>query len=568
MLRVPDHDIRAILARVRVEPSEQVESEIVEFKAYRDENALHNSKDLAEELSALANLHGGVVIVGVKDSSDVAHDDWAAQLQGIPDVDVLATKERIAGKLRPAATLDVRTLLFDGKAYVAIEIEKSYESLVSTASGKVCIRDGRSSRPMTPDEIERAVKKLTRYDWSNDCLPQSETVKLDDSSVQEALADFRQRRALDEPLNETAYLEAIGATQNGVVTRGGLLFLGASESIRAQLGDFEFRFTWKKPNGELLVNDIWSANLWRTVRRAESHFEACNFKETFTSGGTSFEVPLLDDIAFHEAYLNALVHRDYSVDGMTSVTYSGQELRIHSPGTFFGGVTSANIARHQPRHRNKNLARILMNHNFVDRAGMGVLRMGLGSLRYGRAFPEFREESDAVEVKMEAKFLRPGIAVLGIQNRDQWGIPELLILNSVYERGAVPIQELEARLDRLLDSPLQAIETAVKQLLQVELCGSRDGVFVRVLPDWKAYLAVEKTFRIGPSSSKYVDLFLYLRAHGQASNADLTELLGYNHSSQTSKFLRETKFVQRFGSGPSARWRIVEAQVRADAQVV
>ena len=57
-----------------------------------------------------------------------------------------------------------------------------------------------------------------------------------------------------------------------------------------------------------------------------------------------------------------------------------------------------------------------MTHNLVDRAGMGVLRMGLGSLKYGRAFPSFREQSDAVEVTMEAEYLRPGVAVLAIDN--------------------------------------------------------------------------------------------------------------------------------------------------------
>lgn len=93
---------------------------------------------------------------------------------------------------------------------------------------------------------------------------------------------------------------------------------------------------------------------------------------------------------------------------------------------------------------------------------------------------------------------------------------------------------------------------------QVEICGTRDGVFVRVVPNWKAFLHVEKTFRIGTSTEKYVSLFRYLRTHGEASNSDLTELLGYNHSSQTSKFLREAKFVERRGSAGSSRWLIVD----------
>lgn len=563
LTRYYDFKIRQLLEQVRSKPSEELESETIEFKGYRDERALHNAKELAEELSAFANLSGGVVIVGVRDSSDVVHGNWESQLQGIAGVDLIETKERIGGKLKPSVNLSVWSLIYDEKTYVVIEIDRSFESLVSTASGKTCIRDGRSSRPMSPDEIERAVKSLARYDWSSDRPDASSAIEFDKHSLEEALEDFRQRRNLSEPVSHDGYLEAVGATQNGMITRGGLLFLGTVDSIRANLGDFEFRFTWKNPNGELLVNDIWTGNLWQAVRRAESHFQKCNTIQHFRSGETKFEAPLMDEIAFHEAYLNALVHRDYSVDGMISVTYFGEELRIHSPGAFFGGVTSDNIARHEPRHRNKNLARILMTHNLVDRAGMGVLRMGLGSLRYGRAFPEFREQSDAVEVKMEAKYLRPRVAVLGIQNRESWGIPELLIINSVYETGVVSIQDLEARLRRLVDSPFQAIEKAVERIPQVEICGNQDGVFVRVVPSWKNFLSVGKTFRLTPSSSNYVKLFRYLLGHGEASNSDLTELLGYNHSSQTSKFLREANFVERRGSGRNARWRIIGQQVNS-----
>ena len=145
---------------------------------------------------------------------------------------------------------------------------------------------------------------------------------------------------------------------------------------------------------------------------------------------------------------------------------------------------------------------------------------------------------------------------MGIQNSDEWGIPELLILNSVYETGVVGLDVLERRLQKLVKSPIDEIERAVKQISQVEICGSKDGVYVRVLPSGKALMAVGRIFRTSPSSENYVKLYRYLKIHGEASNADLTEVLGYTYSSQTSKFLRETKFVGRHGTGPSARWKI------------
>ena len=47
-----------LLDRLGQEPSESLESDILEFKSFESERSLHNAKDLAEEISALANLKG------------------------------------------------------------------------------------------------------------------------------------------------------------------------------------------------------------------------------------------------------------------------------------------------------------------------------------------------------------------------------------------------------------------------------------------------------------------------------------------------------------------------------
>ena len=549
-------DIERILEQVKTSPSDRIESETVEFKGYRDAQALHNSKDLAEEVSALANHEGGVIIVGVRSGSDVERDSWQDQLVGL-DVDLLETQERLVGKIQPSIDIAVRAVSFEGKTFTVIEVPKTKHTLVSTRSGKTCIRDGRSSRPMQPMELEQAVKALRSYDWSAETLDVPPALALDPEAVQEALDDHAQRRSPSGSLPTSSYLEAIGVTSDGRVTRGGLLFLGRAEVIRSELGDLEYRFSWKKPNGNLVVNDIWSGNLWSTIKRALTHFAFCNSERTFRVADRQVKFPQLDHVAFHEGYLNALVHRDYGSDGMVAVSYTGRRLRITSPGLFYGGVTADNIAKHEPRHRNKALARILMSHHLVDRAGMGVGRMGIRSLMYGRGFPQFREAADSVEVSMEGEYLRAPITVLWLDHSDEWGITELLILNSVFETGHVSVQSLEASLSKLTDDPWADVQQALGNLSQVELCGTNDGVFVRVKAAWKTVLQVGRTFRVPSTSQKHMKLYGFLKRHGEASNADLTEQLGYKYSSQTSKFLRGAKYVARTGSGPSARWSLV-----------
>lgn len=303
--------VHGILDAVATTASEQLESETLEFKEYRDVGALHNSKDLAEEICALANKSGGLLIVGVRDSSNVPSGMWESQLIGFPPIDVTEATARIKGKLRDCDTLSAVEVTHRGKNYLALSVERRPDVIVSTTSGKFYIRDGRSSRPMSSDEVTLAVKSLTTYDWSAEPIDASINDCIDPDSAAEAIAEFAQFRGLPTSPDVASYLEAIGATHNGRLLNGGLLWLGTTDAIAKNLGIYEFRFTWKKPNGEILVNDVWQHNLWNSIHRARSHFDKCNSSQEFSHQDKSFTVPKMDPKAFHEAFLNAIVHRDY-----------------------------------------------------------------------------------------------------------------------------------------------------------------------------------------------------------------------------------------------------------------
>jgi len=270
-----------IFDQVSTAPSEAIESDTIEFKNYQSEDALHNSKDLAVEISALANHKGGQIIVGVKDSAGVAHKQWKDQLIGFDRVDLHTTRERIRGKLKPFLEIELQEIDYLGKNYLVINVPQKRDSLVATSSGKVCIRDGKSSRPMTPEEIEHAVKNLHDYDWSSEILDIKGAEALNEKAVEEALLDFLKRRGIRE-LDRAHFLEAIGATKNGYLTKSGLLFLGKTEMIQNHLGRYEYRFSRKTQAGRLLINDIWEDCLWETIKRGETNFDLCNNDITLT----------------------------------------------------------------------------------------------------------------------------------------------------------------------------------------------------------------------------------------------------------------------------------------------
>ncbi|WP_413998231.1 RNA-binding domain-containing protein [Flavobacterium sp. W1B] len=380
-----------ILEKLKTQPSENFESETLEFKCYNSESALHNA-NLSDEICALANKYGGQIIVGVVDSSSIKNQKWETQLNGFQKVDLDTTKERLLGKINPKIEIKLSEIHFDSKNYLIIKIPNVTHSLVSTSSGKVYIREGKSSVPATPDQIQNLVKNLQSYDWSGEENDLEIELSLNMTALKEAKLDFCKRRGIEEnDISDLGFLEAIDATKNGRLNNSGLLFLGNRSIIHKNLGLYEYRFSWKTADGELKINDVWDDCIWNSVKKIKTYFLACNKKIMLPYEGNDYELNTMDEQAFHEAFLNSIVHRDYTLDGMTSVNFKENELVITNPGTFYGGVNSSNISYHEPRHRNKALAKTLMAFQLVDRAGMGVLRIGLNSLTYGRDFPVWKE---------------------------------------------------------------------------------------------------------------------------------------------------------------------------------
>ena len=550
-------DVLTILSRVKSEPSDKIESETIEFKEFSSESSLHGSKELAEEICALANLQGGVLIVGVKDTSNLHSKNWKTQLMGFQEVDTTETEKRINGKLQNLVNLRIENINFEDKNYVAIYVMHNLESLVTTTSGKICIREGRDSRPMTPEEVERAVKSLQNYDWSADILHRVELSALDEMHVNEAFDRYKSLMKQEIAPSKDDFLESVGVTHNGILTKGGLLFLGKQNIIREQLGDYEYRFSWKAGT-DLKINEVWTGNIWNSLGKAKELFEKCVSEIDIEFKGNKYKVPNLDPVAFHEAFLNAVVHRDYAVAGMITVEFSGNELSITSPGTFYGEITIENIAYHSPRHRNKALARILMMYRFVDRAGMGVLRMGIKSLMYGRKYPFFEETADSINVSMQAEYISPAIFVL-THGKQQMFLPDLILLNTLSEKAYVSLPECADMIKKAtIDTSKAIIDFSNRWDTYLEICGTKEDILLRIKDNSVDFFNLDKTIKPPPNSDKFVKLFFMLKKHKWVSNEDVSTLLGYKQSQSTSRFLSGIEWIERSGKGIASKYQLSE----------
>ncbi len=86
--------------------------------------------------------------------------------------------------------------------------------------------------------------------------------------------------------------------------------------------------------------------------------------------------PQYPRVAFHEAIVNAVAHRDYSLEGARILLYIFDDrIEIRSPGTLPNSVTLDNIRAHYSKPRNETISRVLLNLGYVSTLGSGIPRM-------------------------------------------------------------------------------------------------------------------------------------------------------------------------------------------------
>jgi ATP-dependent DNA helicase RecG len=244
---------------------------------------------------------------------------------------------------------------------------------------------------------------------------------------------------------------------------------------------------------------------------------------------------------------------------MNIVNFKGTEITITNPGTFYGGVSSDNISFHEPRHRNKTLAKILMDFQLVDRAGMGILRMGLNSLKYGREFPVFEEKLENIEVTMSAEYFKSGVFILTQNYIPKCGITELYILNSLYKTGKALLNDVESDLSKLITNPWKAIEAALNRddmKKYLSLKGNNEGVYICPNEMIQDLFEVEKTPRASTNSQKHIKLYKFLRNYSTASNEEIMRHLGFASPASTYQFLKKLKYVVNTGKSRKSRWKL------------
>lgn len=316
----------------------------------------------------------------------------------------------VANKTNPPVSIKVETCDFKDKKVAHIQVPKS-RHLVSTSEGLLQRRrlmsNGKPEAiPFYPHEFIQRQSTLGLIDPSAMPIHQL-TVKnlnpIERLRMREAIKLYRGDSSLlslsdDELDGALGLVVKVDGVWHPTLT--GLLMLGREEDLRRYLPSHEIAFQVLAGTG-VRVNDFTRKPFLQAFEDVERQFTARVTEKELDFGLYRVPVPNFDKIAFREAFVNALVHRDYARLGAIHVQLDDNGLSISNPGGFMDGISLSNILVTKPHPRNPLLADLCKRIGLSERTGRGIDRIYEGLLRYGRPEPDYSySNSSCVVVQM------------------------------------------------------------------------------------------------------------------------------------------------------------------------
>jgi ATP-dependent DNA helicase RecG len=125
-------------------------------------------------------------------------------------------------------------------------------------------------------------------------------------------------------------------------------------------------------------------------------------KRAVVKGFVRQDVPEYPEFAYREALLNAVGHRDYSLEGsFVQVRLFADRLEVQSPGGLGGHLTVDNIVYEQFT-RNPHIVRLLEDFGYVEHRGLGVDHMIHAMADAGLEPPVFEDRGSSFWVILKA----------------------------------------------------------------------------------------------------------------------------------------------------------------------
>ncbi|TAL64845.1 MAG: transcriptional regulator [Burkholderiaceae bacterium] len=360
-------------------PKENERFEWKEWASLRSNVSGRKGEDLVSYVSALANMDGGCLVIGVRDRT--------LEITGIRDFADYTPENvvhRILGKTPnlPSMGLRVEVLRTSDTAATVwlVHVPRHSPRQPVYAHDKAWQRDGDSLTELRTDRHQAILSEaLSGQDWSAVPVPGATLDDLDSQALQLARKQFAAKNSQERwasdigQWTDTEFLDRARLGANGILTRAALLLLGKPESTHKLQHPAEM--VWRLLDERAVRHFhppflLASSELLRQVRNP-------NIKLFPATSLLAVELPKYETRVILEALHNCIAHQDYERGERVVVEESINRLEFQSAGAFFDGeATDYAVTSKVPgSYRNPWLANAMRSIGMIDSAGFGIREM-------------------------------------------------------------------------------------------------------------------------------------------------------------------------------------------------
>ncbi len=348
--------------------------------------------DVTDTIVAMANCTGGKIILGVTQNS----------ITGVTDPE--KTSNQIidsALSLNPNIVMSMPTTTkINGKLLVIADVPKGLPH-VYAHQGRYLQRNGTENTPILPNDLRRLMMQRCEYSFEAEIAHNSTLDAIDWKQAEQYVKRLTgvSSATAQDVLHQRGCLVKQG--DKFIPTHAGILLFGKSPQQFIRSSEITaVRFAGDNMSDTFNRQDI-TGTLAEQIKRVETflidHLRKSVRLNDKMQREEDYEYPMQ---AVRELVVNAVAHRDYSVQGdnIRLFMYSNH-MEVHSPGSLPGPMTVENL-KDERFSRNPIIVQILSDMGFIERLGYGVDRVIELMKSQGHSEPTFINSAHGFKVTL------------------------------------------------------------------------------------------------------------------------------------------------------------------------
>jgi ATP-dependent DNA helicase RecG len=430
-------------------PIENEKCEWKEFKSLKNSVAGKEGDDIVSYISAIANMQGGHLVIGVKDETleIVGIQDFAGY--SINDI-----RYRINGN---CTNLDVEKFSVEefktsdtNKTIWIFKIPKHLFRLPVYAHKKTWQRIDDNLVAMTKSRLDAILTEIKiNEDWSKEIIDEASIDDLDSEAIKKAKIEFIKRnpKYSDEigKWSDIDFLNKAKIIIKGKITRTALILLGKEESEHYLNSTVKIRWNLKSLDNQDKDYEIFSIPFLLNID--EVYKKIRNLKYRYLREGTLFpdEVLRYEPFIIRESLNNAIAHQDYTKGARINVVeFEDDHLVFSNYGSFLPKSVEEVVLNDTPEevYRNPFLVEAMKNLDMIETQGGGIKKMFNFQKQRFFPLPDFDFEDNKVKVTIIGKILDENFARILIKN-SELKLEEIILLDKVQKKKEITESEFK-----------------------------------------------------------------------------------------------------------------------------